>query len=186
MVLSARPGHGQRHLLNACRGPSGPKVSLLDLTATAQWTSQPDGGRLDGRLHCVGMNKAAGVDIWSRPGESTIARVCTLSLCARRLNLGSRVGPRTGSHTYHVFPAEPSIKIGSQALIHAPPVGECSLVHQPPSSVARSVIDARPMPDGLVSAVTPMPSSSISTVRPLSCGSSGQRCAARKRVLSRC
>ena len=25
----------------------------------------------------------------------------------------------------HVFPAEPSIKIGSQALIHVPPVGDC-------------------------------------------------------------
>ncbi len=47
----------------------------------------------------------------------------------------------------YAFPAEPSIKIGSQALIRVPPVGECSLVHQPPSSVARSVMDARPTPE---------------------------------------
>ena len=60
----------------------------------------------------MGMNKAAGADIWSRPGESTIARIVSLSHCARRL-------------LSHVFPAEPSIKIGSQALIHVPPVGEC-------------------------------------------------------------
>ena len=72
----------------------------------------------------------------------------TFSRLARSIDLGA-----------YAFPAELSIKIGSQALTRVPPVGECSLVHQPPNSVARSVMDTRPTPEEPFSAATPLPSS---------------------------